>query len=85
MRLNRKKYSQLSPDDKMKSCCRSQANAAQRRGKLLPENCQMCGADRAQKHHPDFTRPLDVVWLCRACSLIVRKRGQNKQQKVNAA
>ena len=26
--------------------------------------CLVCG-DRSEAHHPDYSRPLDVVWLCR--------------------
>ena len=34
-----------------------------RSGKLVPQPCFICGA-KAQAHHPDYSRPLDVVWLC---------------------
>ena len=27
--------------------------------------CWVCG-DKAEAHHPDYSRPLDVVWLCPA-------------------
>lgn len=35
----------------------------QKRLKKLP--CQICGNTRAEAHHPDYSRPLEVVWLCR--------------------
>lgn len=37
-------------------------NNAVRDGRLKKEPC-FCGA-KAQAHHEDYTRPLDVVWLC---------------------
>ena len=30
--------------------------------KILP--CLICG-DKAEAHHPDYSRPLDVMWLCK--------------------
>jgi hypothetical protein len=32
-------------------------------GVLIKEPCFMCG-EKAEAHHPDYSRPLDVVWLC---------------------
>jgi len=26
--------------------------------------CQVCGDDKSEAHHEDYSRPLDVVWLC---------------------
>lgn len=36
---------------------------AVRDGKLTPLPCLVCG-EKAHAHHPDYSRPLDVVWLC---------------------
>jgi hypothetical protein len=36
---------------------------AVRDGRLKPQPCWVCGA-KAVAHHPDYSRPLDVVWLC---------------------
>lgn len=33
------------------------------RGKMLPMPCLVCGKD-AEAHHPDYSFPLDVIWLC---------------------
>jgi hypothetical protein len=32
-------------------------------GTLIKEPCLICG-DVSEAHHPDYSRPLDVVWLC---------------------
>jgi hypothetical protein len=32
-------------------------------GKLIKQPCFICGED-SEAHHPDYSRPLDVVWLC---------------------
>jgi len=34
-------------------------------GKILKLPCQECG-EAAEAHHPDYSRPLSVVWLCPA-------------------
>ena len=38
---------------------------ALRTGKLIKTPCHVCGELEVQGHHPDYSRPLDVVWLCR--------------------
>ena len=35
-----------------------------RDGKLHKMPCFVCGEEKAEGHHPDYERPLDVVWLC---------------------
>ena len=43
---------------------RSYANVYLKRGKLVRQPCEVCGAD-AEMHHDDYSKPLDVRWLCR--------------------
>ncbi len=47
-------------------------------GTLQKEPCRDCGATNVQAHHPDYSRPLLVVWLCAPCHAIehVRLRHQ---------
>jgi hypothetical protein len=35
-----------------------------RDGHLRKTPCHVCGAEKVEGHHPDYSRPLDVVWLC---------------------
>ena len=42
---------------------RNMVNNAVRDGRLRPLPCWVCG-EKAQAHHPDYSSPLDVVWLC---------------------
>lgn len=37
---------------------------ALRDGRLVKSPCEVCGAVRVQAHHEDYSKPLDVRWLC---------------------
>ena len=39
-------------------------NNAVRDGRLQPLPCFVCGSDQAEAHHPDYSLPLEVIWLC---------------------
>ena len=40
---------------------------ALRNGSLIRRNCEHCGNSDSKAHHPDYRKPLDVVWLCNDC------------------
>jgi hypothetical protein len=47
-----------------------QTRAAVRRGELLPIHsctCAACGSSAQEYHHPDYSKPLEVVPLCKDC------------------
>lgn len=39
-------------------------NNAVRDGRISKLPCFICGCLDVQGHHPDYSRPLDVIWLC---------------------
>ena len=51
------------------------ASRAVRDGTLpAPAFCEGCGLPKKlEKHHPDYSRPLLVVWLCKPCHAIADK------------
>jgi hypothetical protein len=48
-------------------------NLAISHGDLIPlEHCEQCGKTSKRQldsHHEDYSKPLEVVWLCRSCHL----------------
>lgn len=44
---------------------RMKINNAIHNGKVKRGECVVCGADKAEAHHPDYNKPYDVVWLCK--------------------
>ncbi len=48
---------------------RRAVHAALRSGHLIrPMSCERCGCTRKMTaHHPDYSRPLVVMWLCHPC------------------
>ena len=46
---------------------RTAVNNAIRDGRLKRKACKYCGAKKVQAHHHDYSKPLDVVWLCFKC------------------
>jgi predicted Zn-ribbon and HTH transcriptional regulator len=45
------------------------AKRAYKKGLLVkPAACEACGSvAKLEKHHPDYSKPLSVQWLCRSC------------------
>jgi len=77
MRKNRPKHSELTDAQRMKANCRSYANVAFKRGKLIKQPCVKCGDENSEMHHEDYTKPLEVIWLCRKDHLGLHQKEQN--------
>jgi hypothetical protein len=35
-----------------------------KKGALVKQPCTVCGSDQSHAHHEDYTKPLEVIWLC---------------------
>jgi len=65
----RREYNQWQKEEEpQKYRARMAAGNAVRDGRLRVEPCYFCGATTdVEMHHPDYTQPLRVYWLCRLC------------------
>ena len=43
---------------------RGKVNSSLRSGALTKQPCEVCGSTNVHAHHDDYSRPLDVRWLC---------------------
>lgn len=73
MREHRPKHSELNDEARMKANARSYLHVYVKRGKIEKLPCGICGSERSEAHHPDHTRPLDIIWLCREHHLELHK------------
>ncbi len=57
----RRKYVQANMD---KVTARNILASAMRYGKMERQSCH-CGETKVEAHHEDYSKPLDVEWLCK--------------------
>jgi hypothetical protein len=48
-----------------------------RDGRLIRKPCEVCGLEKSEAHHADYSKPLEVRWLC----LIHHREADNKERK----
>jgi hypothetical protein len=61
-----KQYENKSPEGIAKRKARLKAQYAIRRGRLVRDSCEKSGClEIAEAHHDDYSKPLEVRWLCR--------------------
>jgi len=68
MKATRPKHSQMKSERRLKANARAYTNEYIRRGKLVKSIC-VCGNTNVEAHHEDYSKPLEVVWLCRSCHM----------------
>lgn len=59
---HRYRFRRRNPD---KARAHNRVSKALRTGKLQKKPCDVCGATKVEAHHEDYTKPLEVIWLCR--------------------
>ena len=55
----------LKGEARLRMNARAYLHVYVKRGKVARLPCEVCGRSPAEGHHADYSRPLDVRWLCR--------------------
>ena len=56
-----------------KSRARLKLQAAIASSQMIRLPCRDCGATKTEAHHPDYSKPLEVIWLCSNSALAIRR------------
>jgi hypothetical protein len=73
-----RKTHRLSGESLARARARSYAGTYYRRGKLMrPDTCADCSAPPEEMHHEDYSKPLEVTWLCCRCH---RRRERERRE-----
>lgn len=66
LEINRitREYMQNNPEARFKRVARNKVRSMLRSGKWTRQPCEYCGK-LGEAHHSDYSKPLDVRWLCR--------------------
>lgn len=64
--------------DREKNAARAKVYRAVRSGELIPQPCAVCGnTENIEAHHWDYSKPLEVQWLCREHHIIADQHRRN--------
>lgn len=64
----------MTTDRHLREMARLAAAAALARGEIARQPCIKCGTRIAEMHHQDYSKPLDIEWLCRRCHQAEHRR-----------
>jgi len=42
--------------------------------KIIRKNCSVCNEKKSEAHHEDYSKPLDIIWLCRLHHAQIHKK-----------
>jgi hypothetical protein len=62
----------LEKERSNKNFARRAVSMAVKNGKLKKEPC-LCGNEKVEAHHEDYTHPLDVIWVCKKHHILLDK------------
>lgn len=57
-----------------KNVARSDVHKALRNGDIKKKPCEICGVIQVEAHHNNYSKPLEIIWLCKDHHLMVGMR-----------
>ena len=49
-------------------------------GKIIRPPCEKCGNPKSDAHHPDYSKPFRVIWLCRRHHMLIHSKYENPRR-----
>jgi hypothetical protein len=68
-----RQFHQPTDQERRRASARSYAQVYVRRGIIERQDCRVCHRP-AEIHHPDYDKPLEVIWLCHQHNLEEHRR-----------
>ncbi len=74
-RLRAIKQREMRPDQIL---AYAKVREAIRIGKLIRMSCEVCGISKTHAHHSDYSKPMEINWLCNEHHRILHLHYENK-------
>ena len=78
----KKRNAKSSKKQRKKNPLRTKAcnivNKAIQKGKIKKESCFICDSFSTEAHHPDYSKPLKIIWLCKKCHSELHRKLRSK-------
>lgn len=62
---NKVGWDKFSEEQNKRLRARQRTKTAVRNGTLVRLPCSVCGNKKSEAHHADYSKPLEIAWLCR--------------------
>lgn len=62
-----------NPEFLFKKSSRKKLARAVEKGLITKWPCEVCGDEKAEAHHEDYNKPLDVKWLCKKHHMVLHR------------
>lgn len=64
---------------KDRELCRSKTRSKIRSGEIKKMPCVVCGDQKSESHHEDYSKPYEIIWLCRKHHIDADKKRRERE------